>query len=143
MSVTGMTPLPPEVKKAAIETTERIVIDYANLSGRESENRGEFRELTEGHLDSLLSRVISQTREETELVLNPYLAHEKQCVVETIEAGRPTSDGGYEQKYAGKWYRATPVDETPKCDCGLLTALEKLKSTSYVRKSTTRDREGV
>ena len=33
-----------------IEIAERIVIDYANFSGRESENRGKFREKVLEHL---------------------------------------------------------------------------------------------
>ncbi len=36
------------------ETTERIVIDYANLSGRETANRAEFRKLVDGHIRTLL-----------------------------------------------------------------------------------------
>lgn len=35
------------------------------------------------------------------------------------QGGGPTEDGGYRQKYKGKWYQSKPVDETPKCDCGL------------------------
>lgn len=37
-----------------VETSERIVIDYANLSGRESANRGEFRKCVTEHLQSFL-----------------------------------------------------------------------------------------
>jgi len=36
------------------EIIERIVIDYANLSGRESAHRAEFREKVAKHLDNLL-----------------------------------------------------------------------------------------
>jgi hypothetical protein len=46
-----------------IETAERIVIDYANLSGRESANRSEFRELVLGHLRRLLAFHKKQWRE--------------------------------------------------------------------------------
>lgn len=28
-------------------------------------------------------------------------------------------DGGYRTKFAGKWYQSLPVNEEPKCDCGL------------------------
>ena len=38
------------------ECIERIVIDYANLSGRETANRAEFRELVRGHLKDLRSK---------------------------------------------------------------------------------------
>ena len=37
-----------------IETTERIVIDYANLTGRETESRAEFRALVYSHLKDFL-----------------------------------------------------------------------------------------
>lgn len=35
-----------KVENKIIELAERIVIDYANLSGRENANRAEFRERT-------------------------------------------------------------------------------------------------
>lgn len=41
-------------KEALVETAEKIVIDYANLSGRETAHRAEFRELVLQHLFSLL-----------------------------------------------------------------------------------------
>jgi len=44
-------PMPKDWEK---ETIERIVIDYANLSGRESANRAEFRERVKLHIHSLL-----------------------------------------------------------------------------------------
>ena len=37
------------------ETAERIVIDYANLSGRDIEHRAEFRERVIKHLKNLLN----------------------------------------------------------------------------------------
>lgn len=40
-------------KKKIIETAERIAIDYANLSGRETANRSEFRERVLKHLNNL------------------------------------------------------------------------------------------
>jgi len=40
------------VEGILLETVERIVIDYANLSGRESANRAEFREEVTKHLKS-------------------------------------------------------------------------------------------
>jgi len=36
--------------KEIITTAERITMDYANLSGRESANRSEFRKRTIAHL---------------------------------------------------------------------------------------------
>jgi len=38
------------MNKAIITTAERITIDYANLSGRESANRSKFRNRTIEHL---------------------------------------------------------------------------------------------
>lgn len=40
-----MTPLSQHLAEEEITVAERIVIDYANLSGRESANRAEFRKL--------------------------------------------------------------------------------------------------
>lgn len=48
-----------------IEMVERIVINYANLSGRESENRGTFRRLVEEHIRGFLtSRLTALDNEE-------------------------------------------------------------------------------
>jgi hypothetical protein len=41
-------------EKHIVEITERIVVDYANLSGRESANRTEFRERVRVHIKQLL-----------------------------------------------------------------------------------------
>lgn len=41
-------------KELIEEIVERIVIDYANLSGRETSNRSEFRKRVIQHLDNLL-----------------------------------------------------------------------------------------
>lgn len=57
--------------------------------------------------------------------LEEYLEHTRDCNCSQFSAGRPTEDGGYEQKFAGKWYRTRPIDETPKCNCGLDAALHK------------------
>lgn len=59
--------------------------------------------------------------------LEQYVHHDIQCIRDQWSAGRPTKDGGYEQKFAGKWYQARPVDKTPKCDCGLDDILSQLK----------------
>lgn len=52
-----------------------------------------------------------------------YTQHERDCILSAGSAGRPTKDGGYETKYAGKWYQSRPVDKTPKCTCGLAEAI--------------------
>lgn len=48
-----------------------------------------------------------------------WLEHSNRCILSFNEAGEPTEGGGYRTKYAGKWYQTRPVDETPKCTCGL------------------------
>ena len=52
-----------------------------------------------------------------------YVSHENRCVLNDCSAGEPTPGGGYRQKFGDKWYQAKPVDETPKCDCGLAEAM--------------------
>ena len=61
--------------------------------------------------------------------LEEYLDHLSHCVRTRYEQGRPTADGGYECLYAGVWYEARPVDRTPKCNCGLDTALRATPPT--------------
>ncbi len=56
-----------------------------------------------------------------------YTVHERDCIRAQFSAGRPIEGGGYEQKFAGKWYQSLPKDKTPKCNCGLDTLLSKLK----------------
>lgn len=63
-----MTPLQPLFDKQIVETTERIVIDYANLSGRESANRAEFRQSVEKHIRSCQSELLSHIRKEVEMM---------------------------------------------------------------------------
>lgn len=53
-----------EAEKDLIEIAERIVIDYANLSGRESTNRAEFRERALGHLTTAYRKGCERGREE-------------------------------------------------------------------------------
>lgn len=57
-----------------------------------------------------------------------YMQHDTHCIRLRREAGEPT-ENGYREKYDGKWYQSRPVDETPKCNCGMddvdLQLLEK------------------
>ena len=46
-----------EIEEIIIEATERIVIDYANFSGRESKNRSAFRLSTNQTLENLAQAV--------------------------------------------------------------------------------------
>jgi hypothetical protein len=48
-----------------------------------------------------------------------YAEHDYKCIRSQAEAGEPIEGGGYRQRFAGKWYQSSPIDETPKCDCGL------------------------
>ena len=66
----------------------------------------------------------NKAREELLSSVSEYIEHSSSCIRSASEAGRPTKGGGYEQKFRGKWYQATPIDETPKCDCGLDLILE-------------------
>lgn len=50
--------------------------------------------------------------------LKEYAEHGN-CILSFWEAGEPTSDGGYRTKYLGKWHQSRPVNEEPKCECGL------------------------
>lgn len=54
------------------ETTERIVIDYANLSGRESANRAEFRKLTREHLQVFATNFLQRKSEEIDELNKKY-----------------------------------------------------------------------
>lgn len=49
-------------KEVLEETTERIVIDYSNLSGRESANRAEFRERVRKNVSHALDSQIEILR---------------------------------------------------------------------------------
>ena len=63
--------------------------------------------------------LVAQERKDVIARLSPYTEHRERCILAQFEAGRPTKSGGYKQKYDGHWYQTSPVDETPKCDCGL------------------------
>lgn len=56
--------------------------------------------------------------------LDEYGNHTDACAIGYFQAGEPTPDGGYRQMISGKWYQTKPIDETPKCDCGLKAALD-------------------
>ena len=58
-------------------------------------------------------------REEQFKRLVGYVMHDRDCILSHWEAGESTDDGGYRSMYRNKWYQTRPVDETPKCTCGL------------------------
>lgn len=74
-------------------------------------------------LRSTLTSTIERTRE----TLDEYIQHKPECIRSRFSEGRPTEDGGYEQKFGGKWYEVKPIDKSPVCDCGLDTAIATLK----------------
>ena len=55
--------------------------------------------------------------------LEEFGVHDRECARSYFEAGEPTPDGGYREKIKGVWYQTKPIDETPKCNCGLAEAL--------------------
>jgi hypothetical protein len=77
---------------------------------------------------SLTKKEYERGRSERTEELDPYIIHTENCVLNERHAGRPTKDGGYEEKFGDVWYEARPVDRTPKCNCGLSEALEDGKN---------------
>lgn len=63
--------------------------------------------------------------------LMEYVNHSDRCILSDCSAGRPTEDGGYENKYRGVWYQSRPIDKTPKCDCGLDEILKNLRAEDW------------
>ncbi len=60
------------------------------------------------------------------------LAEGIDCPYANWQAGRPTADGGYEMKYADRWYLMRPADaktppELPMCECGLNDLLQRIE----------------
>jgi hypothetical protein len=51
--------------------------------------------------------------------LREYVEHRNTCIRACWQAGEPTPGGGYRTMFNGKWYQSRPVNEEPKCDCGL------------------------
>lgn len=49
-----------EIKGLIIQTTEKIVIDYANFSGREDAHRSEFRQKTEKNIVELYTSLLKE-----------------------------------------------------------------------------------
>lgn len=76
-------------------TTEGIVIDYANLSGRESINRAEFKRRTEVSVTEAIKQAI-QTREKE-------ISEEKKCIHQNkIDAFTGDMDEAYRLIYQWK-----------------------------------------
>lgn len=110
------------------EEVERIVSEIGNPEDwTDRDGITEFSELKK--FQELLRSLLTNFADKVRGKLMPYIEHDNQCIRSQFEAGQPTKDGGYEEKYAGKWYQTTPIDETPKCDCGLDEVLASLTNT--------------
>jgi len=72
-----------------------------------------------------IARALQEERKRVLESLEDYICHSDRCILAQWQAGEPTEDGGYRTKYAGKWYQSRPIDETPKCNCGLQESLNK------------------
>ena len=73
-----------------------------------------------------IKEIISALEAENKRLRNnlvEYVEHHTTCIRSFWCAGEPTEDGGYREKFGDKWYQSKPVDETPKCNCGLDEAL--------------------
>lgn len=79
-------------------------------------------------LKSFISSTIQKAVEERDKELSEYIEHTRDCIRSQFEAGEPTTDGGYREKIAGKWYESRPIDKTPKCNCGLSDLLSHLNT---------------
>ena len=58
--------------------------------------------------------------------LENYGVHWETCILSKCSASEPTEGGGYRIKYGDKWYQTKPIDETPKCECGLSEAFSDI-----------------
>ena len=94
-----------------VSTAEEILPDHAAANF----SNGEWKRLIALARIGLAAEKLSQ-----------YAEHDSDCVLSKWSAGRPTDDGGYEMKFAGVWYKARPVDESPPCECGLAEILSAL-----------------
>jgi uncharacterized protein (UPF0335 family) len=63
-----------------IETTERITIDFANLTGRETESRAEFRALVYKHLE----RMEEENQEVLVKKIKDYYRDAEMCGIDKI-----------------------------------------------------------
>ncbi len=73
------------------------------------------------------------TKLDVMLLLTDYTQHTNECVLSYWSQGRPIKDVGYECMYKGKWYQTYPIDNTPKCECGLQEVLDTLKQWDTLR----------
>ena len=83
--------------------------------------RNDVAMVSKSELEELRATITRQAAEIERLrgALDHYGVHDNACVLYQCQAGRPTDDGGYEVMYGDKWYSTRPVDNKPKCQCGL------------------------
>lgn len=86
--------------------------------------------VNDARVKSVFFDALSQRDDELMKEIDEYLQHKSECINNQLEAGEPTPDGGYRQKFAGKWYQSSPTDETPKCNCGLDKIINLIKERS-------------
>ena len=53
--------------------------------------------------------------------------HADSCILAYCECGEPTKDGGYRQRFRGKWYQIRPKNELPECECEFGKAIAKIR----------------
>lgn len=68
-------------------------------------------------------------------LISEYVCHDYRCILAQWEGGEPTKDGGYRSKFKGKWFQSKPIDEHPKCECGLDELLSRIKKIKQEGKS--------
>ena len=105
----------PKTNQQIIEEKDTIFEDHSDYVDREISEALAFQE----------SKLKAQWRKEISGVIE-YMEHDRECILSQFGADRSTGDGGYEQEFAGKWYQTSPIDKSPKCDCGLSDILKKL-----------------
>ena len=84
------------LEEGLVETAERIVIDYANISGRESANRAEFRQEVIKHLTTFAEKIREGIVEEVEGMRNNVEKRGSSCRINGV-IDDESAGGGYLQ----------------------------------------------
>jgi hypothetical protein len=118
--------------------SKQLKEEIENIIGEDAYNEGAFMFddnkmrfcFTPEELSKKVNLLLSKVKEARLGLLEEvvgYTQHDWRCVLSRYSAGRPTKNGGYENKIDGKWYQSRPIDKTPKCTCGLGDILAELK----------------
>jgi len=103
--------------------------DYCQLERRFIEEQGRTYALSDDLHDVQMRLIDSRTRERIAVkALKEYGLHTGFCILNKYKDIRKNDKGEYECRYAGNWYQVRPIDETPKCDCGLAEAPAKIEA---------------